>query len=250
MMSSTRRTSSSAMLAERSFMIRTRPDDSVAGAAVGADLHEVDPQRERDLAHQVGHERQRALEDADQRQVAAGVVGARSGGRARRPWRRSPPRSAGPPRCRPGDRRCGSSAGRRCLHVGSELGFGAMIARPDAPAHGGPGVSRGRRDRRPVAGERPRPAARPLASPCGRRRRPRRRPRTPAGDAPAAGISVDLRRVLDRTGIRRGRAPRSGICIRRGRGRRGRARGDGRCAGAWPGRWCRSGRPAAPSART
>ena len=42
--------------------------------AVGGDGHEVDLARHVDLAHQVGEEEDRALEHADQQQVAAGVV--------------------------------------------------------------------------------------------------------------------------------------------------------------------------------
>ena len=46
------------------------------GAAVGADLHQVDPDRDVDGAHEVGHERQRSLEHRDEGQLPAGVVGA------------------------------------------------------------------------------------------------------------------------------------------------------------------------------
>ena len=76
MMSSTISTSSSAMLADRSLRMRTRPGRFGRRAAVRADLHEVDPDRDVDGPHQVGHERQRALEDRDEGQLAAGVVGA------------------------------------------------------------------------------------------------------------------------------------------------------------------------------
>ena len=39
-----------------------------SSAAVRRHLHEVDPDRDRDRPHQVGHERQRALEDRHERQ--------------------------------------------------------------------------------------------------------------------------------------------------------------------------------------
>ena len=47
----------------------------VGRGAVARDRHEVDLARDRDRAHQVGHEEDRALEHADEQQLAAGVVG-------------------------------------------------------------------------------------------------------------------------------------------------------------------------------
>src|SRR5436190_2573361 len=53
------------------------PDDPgrIGRGAVARDLHEVDLALHREMAHQVGHEEDGALEDADQEQVAALVVG-------------------------------------------------------------------------------------------------------------------------------------------------------------------------------
>src|SRR5207237_8915121 len=52
------------------------PDDAgrVRRGAVARDRHEIDLARDRELAHQVGHEEDGPLEDADQEQVAARVV--------------------------------------------------------------------------------------------------------------------------------------------------------------------------------
>src|SRR6266542_4922411 len=52
------------------------PDDpgGVASRAVARDRHEVDLARERDMAHEVGHEEDRALEDSDEQEVLALVV--------------------------------------------------------------------------------------------------------------------------------------------------------------------------------
>jgi len=52
--------------------IRTSPLDSVE--APPYELHQVDPERDRDLAHEVGHERQGALEDAHEGQAPAREV--------------------------------------------------------------------------------------------------------------------------------------------------------------------------------
>ena len=72
------------------------PDDArgVGRRAVARDRHEVDLARDRQVAHQVGHEEDRALEDADEQQVAAGVVGRDLGAELRDPpLERRPPRS-------------------------------------------------------------------------------------------------------------------------------------------------------------
>ena len=53
--------------------MRTTPLESVLDA-VGGDRHEVDLAVQVEVAHQVAQEEERALEDADQEQVAAGVV--------------------------------------------------------------------------------------------------------------------------------------------------------------------------------
>src|ERR1035437_5359609 len=45
-------------------------------SAVARDFHEVDPQRQVDAPHQVRHEWQGTLEDTDERQFVAGIVGA------------------------------------------------------------------------------------------------------------------------------------------------------------------------------
>ena len=74
MMSSTTRTWRPSMLMSRSLRMRTTPEESRRRAVAG-DRHEVDLAGNRQLAHQVGHEEDGALEDADEQQVAALVVG-------------------------------------------------------------------------------------------------------------------------------------------------------------------------------
>src|SRR6478672_12005264 len=53
------------------------PDDArrIGRRAVARDRHEVDLAWNRQLSHQIGHEEHRALEDADEQEILAGVVG-------------------------------------------------------------------------------------------------------------------------------------------------------------------------------
>ena len=76
MMSSTSRTSRPSMRGAEVLEDADQARRFGRQAAVGGHLHEVDPDGDRDRPHQVGHERQRALEHAHEGQLAAGVVGA------------------------------------------------------------------------------------------------------------------------------------------------------------------------------
>ena len=236
MMSSTSRTSSSAMLADRSLMIRTSPDDSVAVAAVGADLHEVDPQRQRDLAHEVGHERQRALEHATRASGCGRRSPRRCGGRARRPWRRSAAsvsRTSPMSACRSSG--AGHGWGRRCLRAGraryavdhrasggSRAGTGC-----GDQAGRGPGSCAGARPRRPrpaPARRRRRPGPAATATPAAARPVVRRRDRRPLELATASASAAS-----DERSHARPSAPRRPASAH-GRG----LDGDPRGGVAWP----------------
>ena len=177
MMSSTTSTWRPSMLMSRSLRMRTTPEESVCGA-VARDRHEVDLARDGQVAHQVGHEEDGALEDADQQQVAARVVGgdllAELGdARAQRSRRRSGSRR--PPAPAPSSSRFASPVTSCILH---DPGHGDNLFVADDER---PGVALGPR------------------APSRRRRRP--------------GASCGARRAGRRAGARapRGRARRDSI---------------------------------------
>ena len=140
MMSSTMRTSSPSMMAERSLRIRTRPDDSVALPPYELTSIRSIRRGSVDGAHEVGHERQRALEHATSvsgRPAKSALIWRPELGDARP---RSPPRSAAPRRCR--------RAGRPLGHAripGQPSRRHAARRRPPRPA---PARERRRRSRR------------------------------------------------------------------------------------------------------
>ena len=136
MMSSTSRTSSSAMLADRSLMIRTRPDDSVAVPPYELTSMRSIRSGSADLAHQVRHERQRALEHGHERERCGRRSRRRSGGRApptgcamASSVSRISPMSA----CRSAD--AGHERGRRCLQVAARSGSGVDDRRSGTRLH-------------------------------------------------------------------------------------------------------------------
>ena len=74
-MSSTISTSRPSMATSRSLRIRTTPEESVADPYEATAMKSISQgDLVVDLAHQVGEEEDRALEDPDEQQRAAGVV--------------------------------------------------------------------------------------------------------------------------------------------------------------------------------
>ena len=181
----------------------------VGRRAVARDRHEVDLARDDELAHQVGHEEDGALEHADEQQVAARVVG-----RDLRAERRDALLARRP-------RRSGSRRRPRSTSL-----TGLLRADDDAvPAgrDGDPGYGDD------LVGVRRPPARRParLSAPS----RPRADPAPSCGglpDDPPAGAPRTSRSRpvgLERPGPPGDRCPRAGACrtrVRRGRRRRGR----------------------------
>ena len=246
-MSSTTSTCLPVMSRSRSLRIRTTPRDLVPEPYDDTAIQSISTglvQRPRE----VGHDHDRALEDADQQQRPAGVVGVDRRRPARRSWQRSAPRSS-----RTFSRSCAEVAGvPRVGSVadGSEQGHDRAQPRACHRPRSGPNTARQAGASLPVpVGDEPverENVARAVRSPAGpparaaARRSTRRR--TAAGQREQSGAArADARRSSGpRAAARRGRRP-----ARRAR-RRPRAAAR-RSAPAPPRRPARA-RPRAPAA--